>query len=202
MFQAHTSRSTICLLPPERSQACMTPGAVLWAHAAATSGAVACADTPAAGESAASKTNAARAEAEEATDQAEFLAERLDELEGELWETLADQPASKTEAAKILRGRVVAVTDGDTLTLLDDSKTQHRVRLLGIDAPEQKQPFGSRAKQALMQDAIQQLPEDYREALRLRYVENLPSKEIAAKLAKTDAAVRVMLTRSLRKLHC
>src|SRR6266536_2225066 len=39
VFQAQASRSTICLLPPERSHACMTPGAVLWAQAAATSGA-------------------------------------------------------------------------------------------------------------------------------------------------------------------
>jgi RNA polymerase sigma-70 factor (ECF subfamily) len=35
----------------------------------------------------------------------------------------------------------------------------------------------------------------------MRYVENLPSKQIAEKLKKTDAAVRVMLTRSLKKLQ-
>jgi RNA polymerase sigma-70 factor (ECF subfamily) len=35
----------------------------------------------------------------------------------------------------------------------------------------------------------------------MRYVENLPSKQIADKLGKTDAAVRVMLTRSLKKLQ-
>ena len=35
----------------------------------------------------------------------------------------------------------------------------------------------------------------------MRYVENLPSKEIAQRLGKTDGAVRVMLTRSLSKLQ-
>ena len=37
--------------------------------------------------------------------------------------------------------------------------------------------------------------------LRLRYLEGLPSKEIADRLGKSDGAVRVMLTRSLDKLQ-
>ncbi len=49
--------------------------------------------------------------------------------------------------------------------------------------------------------AIDTLPEDQREALRLRYLVGLPSKEIAQKLGKTDGAVRVMLSRSLAKLQ-
>jgi micrococcal nuclease len=44
--------------------------------------------------------------------------------------------------------RVVGVSDGDTLTVLRDGKTQVKVRSHGIDAPETGQPFGSRAKQA------------------------------------------------------
>jgi endonuclease YncB( thermonuclease family) len=48
-----------------------------------------------------------------------------------------------------LRGRVVAIADGDTLTLLDASKQQYKIRLEGIDAPESGQPFGKRSKQSL-----------------------------------------------------
>ena len=51
--------------------------------------------------------------------------------------------------ADILIGRVVSVADGDTITVLDDSKTQHKIRLAGIDAPERKQPFGQRSKELL-----------------------------------------------------
>lgn len=51
--------------------------------------------------------------------------------------------------ADFLVGRVVAVADGDTITLLDDTKVQHNIRLAGIDAPERKQPFGQRAKEQL-----------------------------------------------------
>ena len=49
----------------------------------------------------------------------------------------------------IVAGRVVGVSDGDTITVLDAGKTQHVVRLGGIDAPERKQPFGSAAKEVL-----------------------------------------------------
>src|SRR5712675_1238258 len=52
-------------------------------------------------------------------------------------------------AAPELNGRVVAVADGDTFTLLTDNKEQIRVRLTEIDAPESDQPWGQRAKQAL-----------------------------------------------------
>ena len=35
-----------------------------------------------------------------------------------------------------LAGRVVTITDGDTVRVLDARKTEHKVRLMGIDAPE------------------------------------------------------------------
>ncbi|MEY2619149.1 MAG: Thermonuclease precursor [Pseudomonadota bacterium] len=52
-------------------------------------------------------------------------------------------------AADTLAGRVVGVSDGDTVTVLDANKRTHKIRLLGIDSPEKKQPFGERAKQSL-----------------------------------------------------
>ena len=52
-------------------------------------------------------------------------------------------------SAETLTGRVVGIADGDTITVLDTSNQQHRIRLNGIDAPEKKQAFGSRAKQNL-----------------------------------------------------
>ncbi len=52
-------------------------------------------------------------------------------------------------AAADLRGTVVGVTDGDTLTVLDGSHKQHKIRLTGIDAPEKRQPYGELSKQHL-----------------------------------------------------
>ena len=45
-------------------------------------------------------------------------------------------------------GKVVSVHDGDTLTVLIDRR-QVRVRLIDIDAPELRQPFGTRSRQSL-----------------------------------------------------
>ncbi len=56
-------------------------------------------------------------------------------------------PVGATE----LDGTIVGVADGDTVTLLDASKTQHRIRLDGIDAPERTQPHGQRSRQSLTQ---------------------------------------------------
>ena len=61
--------------------------------------------------------------------------------------------------------------------------------------------FSRDEKEIRMWEALGTLPEEQREALRLRYVDGLPTKDIAAKLHKTDGAVRVMLTRSLDKLQ-
>lgn len=50
--------------------------------------------------------------------------------------------------ADALIGTVVKVIDGDTFTLLVD-KTQHKVRMDAIDAPESKQPFGEASRKSL-----------------------------------------------------
>lgn len=51
--------------------------------------------------------------------------------------------------ADTLTGRVVRVTGGDTIVILDASNTQHKIRLQGIDAPERGQAFGTKSKEHL-----------------------------------------------------
>ena len=49
-----------------------------------------------------------------------------------------------------IKGTVVAVYDGDTITVLDEmDKGNFKIRLDKIDAPEKKQAFGNKAKQFL-----------------------------------------------------
>ncbi len=61
--------------------------------------------------------------------------------------------------------------------------------------------FSRNQRELRLTDALKSLPDESQKALRLRYVEGLPSKEIAQKLGKTDGATRVLLTRSLVKLQ-
>lgn len=63
---------------------------------------------------------------------------------------------SQSAMADTITGKVVSVADGDTITLLDATNMQHRIRLAQIDAPETahgknkpSQPFGNDSKQSL-----------------------------------------------------
>ena len=51
--------------------------------------------------------------------------------------------------ADTLSGLVVGVADGDSITVLDAERQQHKIRLAGIDAPEKKQPYGQKSKASL-----------------------------------------------------
>ena len=61
--------------------------------------------------------------------------------------------------------------------------------------------FSRDQKEFHLQQAIAQLPEDHREAIRLRFVEGLPTREIAERMGKSHGSIRVILTRVLKKLE-
>ncbi len=65
-----------------------------------------------------------------------------------------DHPAKSTKIiqsddAKILKGKVVGITDGDTVTVYTGQSKPIKLRLEGIDAPESKQDFGDASKRHL-----------------------------------------------------
>ena len=53
--------------------------------------------------------------------------------------------------ADTLQGKVVKVADGDTVTIVDNSGKKHRIRLMGIDAPEKNQSYGDVSTQGLVE---------------------------------------------------
>lgn len=75
------------------------------------------------------------------------------------------------------------------------------INLLVASMTSPSQAFSRDQREFKLLQAIQTLPQENQDALRMRYVENRPSKEIAKQLQKSDVAVRVMLSRSLNKLR-
>jgi endonuclease YncB( thermonuclease family) len=59
-------------------------------------------------------------------------------------------------SAASLAGRVVGVSDGDTVTVLTAEHRQFKIRLSGIDAPEKRQPYGAFAKNTLSRQVFGQ----------------------------------------------
>jgi micrococcal nuclease len=56
------------------------------------------------------------------------------------------QQAPEVEVSGQFAGKVVRVADGDTITVMHFGKDE-KIRLAGIDCPERKQAFGTRARQ-------------------------------------------------------
>ena len=80
--------------------------------------------------------------------------------------------ATPVSAASVLDGTVVKIADGDTITVLDSNKVQHRVRIAGIDAPEKGMPFGN--------------------ASRKRMIELVARKEVRVEFTKYDRYGRIV----------
>ncbi|MBL8810676.1 MAG: sigma-70 family RNA polymerase sigma factor [Planctomycetaceae bacterium] len=61
--------------------------------------------------------------------------------------------------------------------------------------------FSKNQKELRLQLALQELSDEQRTAIRLRYVEGLATRDIAEQLQKSDGAIRVLLTRTIALLQ-
>lgn len=73
--------------------------------------------------------------------------------------------------------------------------------LLAASMTSPSAAFSNDVRMARMKEAIDGMSEEQQQVVRMRYVEGLPTKQIAEKLGKTDVSVRVLLSRSLKKLE-
>lgn len=75
------------------------------------------------------------------------------------------------------------------------------IDLLVASITSPSQAFSRDQREFRMLEAIRTLPQESQDAIRMRYVEGLATKDIAEQLGKSDVAVRVMLTRTIKKLQ-
>ena len=73
--------------------------------------------------------------------------------------------------------------------------------MLAVSMTTPSQALSRDAKEYHLRQAIEALPPEQREAIRLRYVDGLATRDIAERLGKSDVAVRVMLSRIVQKLQ-
>ena len=64
-------------------------------------------------------------------------------------QSVAAAPGQPQASAAVAWWRCIGVTDGDTLTCLDESGRQQKLTLAGIDAPEPGQPYGRESRESL-----------------------------------------------------
>lgn len=114
-------------------------------------------------------------------------------------EAIIDAHRKLIEAQKRAAGREVPLQGGGAGG--SSSEGGGIINLLAATMTTASRAFSKNQREIAMWAALDTLPEDQRDALRLRYVDGLPTKEIAQRLNKTDGAIRVMLTRSLDKLQ-
>ncbi len=100
------------------------------------------------------------------------------------------------EAQKRDAGREVSLGSAT-----DDSQRGELINLLVATMTTASKAYSRNQREMRLLQALSSLPEDRRQVLHLRYVEGLPTKEIAERVGKTDGAVRVLLTRSLTRLQ-
>lgn len=73
---------------------------------------------------------------------------------GILFLTFVAALVSLVAASEPISVKVVGVSDGDTITVLDANNTQGKIRLHGIDCPEGGQAFGAKAKEFTSESAF------------------------------------------------
>ena len=75
------------------------------------------------------------------------------------------------------------------------------INMLVASITSPSQAFSRDQKEFQLQQAIAELNDEQREILRLRFVEGLPTKDIAERTGKSDGAIRVTLTRTVAHLQ-
>lgn len=109
------------------------------------------------------------------------------------------QVAKKKKAMTNVAGFIIKIARNLCLNEKDKRKREH-VSLEDIKMPTNDRHYGSKQLEELLNTALEDLPEDYREALILKEFMNMSYKEIADTLGTTLPVVRIRIYRAKNKL--
>lgn len=86
----------------------------------------------------------------------------------------------------------------------DDALTRSAQRLAGIVPAGVESPSGrlcAEEQQLRLADVLDRLPDDYRQVILLRNLQELSHEEVARRMGRTEGAVRMLWVRALTKLR-
>lgn len=83
----------------------------------------------------------------------------------------------------------------------DESTVIDMLQMLAADSRTPSREARMHEAMAAVQSALENLKEDNREALRLRYLEGLPVAELAERMGRSEGAVHMLCTRGLQSLR-
>jgi RNA polymerase sigma-70 factor (ECF subfamily) len=107
-------------------------------------------------------------------------------------------------AHEIRRYRGTQQRDLDRELSLDQEMDQSSRRLgevLAASGSSPSQQAERHEQEILLAEVLARLPDDYREVIVLRHLENLPHEEVARRMGRSAGAVRMLWVRALAQLR-
>jgi RNA polymerase sigma-70 factor (ECF subfamily) len=88
----------------------------------------------------------------------------------------------------------------EALEVLLERSSLTAQRALAAPLPSPSSLVRRREQAVLLADALEKLPSDYREVFFMRNLEHIPFEQIAARMGRSPGAVRMLWTRTIKKL--
>jgi RNA polymerase sigma-70 factor (ECF subfamily) len=88
----------------------------------------------------------------------------------------------------------------EPLEVLLERSSLDAQRALAAPLPSPSSIASRREQSVLLADALEKLPADYREVFLMRNLEHIPFEGIAARMGRSSGAVRMLWTRTIKKL--
>jgi RNA polymerase sigma-70 factor (ECF subfamily) len=85
--------------------------------------------------------------------------------------------------------------------MIEGSSAMPLLELLQVDTHSPSRSIAGREITGALQSALAEIHPDYREAVRLRFLENLSVQEVAARLRRTEWSIHKLCSRGLRQLR-
>jgi RNA polymerase sigma factor (sigma-70 family) len=119
------------------------------------------------------------------------------------WHTLTDQGNAGAWLVTLARRKVARILRDQVGVAARDPRREHAMKTDLPVADRRSGPVTAADRKdrlVLLGQAMERLPEDYREVVLMTKIEGLPAKEVGARMERSENAVNLLLSRALKRL--